>query len=88
MVFCQMVAEETGIVRRLQQLQPLLIELVEGFIPPVNPVKQAEGYLSHHYLLSVLLSFRSFAPQGLAALPGVGINLMRYASPSAPITPH
>jgi hypothetical protein len=46
-VLRQVVAEKIGGVGRLQELQPLLIELMQGGLAPVNPIEQPKGDLRH-----------------------------------------
>jgi hypothetical protein len=46
-VLGEVVAEEAGGVRYLQELQPLRIELMQGYRASVNPIEHAKGHLSH-----------------------------------------
>src|SRR5206468_1829972 len=46
-VLRQVVTEEAGGVRRLQELQPLLIKLMQGRLAPINPIEQSKGHLRH-----------------------------------------
>ncbi len=50
-VLRQVVAEEAGGVCYLQELQPLFIELMQGSLAPVDPIKQSKGHLIHGRLL-------------------------------------
>ena len=43
----QMIAEEPGCIRRLQELQPVLVELVQGRGATVDPIEQSKGNLCH-----------------------------------------
>src|SRR2546425_7289485 len=46
-VLRQVVTEKAGGVRRLQELQPLLIKLMQGRFAPINPIEQSKGHLRH-----------------------------------------
>ena len=47
MVLGQVVGVEAGGLGRLQELQPLLVELLERCRAPIDPVEQPEGHLCH-----------------------------------------
>ena len=50
-VLGEVIAGEAGGIRGLQELQPLLVELMQGRLAAINPIEQAKSHLSHLCLL-------------------------------------
>ena len=46
-MLCQVVGVEASGLRRLHELQPLLVELLHRCAAPVDPVEQSEGHVGH-----------------------------------------
>src|SRR5262245_39959389 len=47
-VLREVVAEEACGIRFLQELQPVVVELMQRDLAPVDPIEHPERYLSHH----------------------------------------
>jgi hypothetical protein len=54
----EVIANEALGLRGLQELQPLLVELIRGRRAAVNPIEQAKSHVSHRCPLCMVLVFR------------------------------